>query len=71
MNAGNAAFDISGKVAGNGAVAVKISYGNKSASGSGRLAGSDGEGRWSGGSRAGTWTAEQRLQLFPSRSHVT
>ena len=32
INAGNASFDISGKVEGNGAVAVKISYGQKSAS---------------------------------------
>src|SRR5499427_10732418 len=37
VNAGNASFDISGKVALDGAVAVKIMYGDKSASGSGRL----------------------------------
>ena len=60
VNAGNASFDISGKVEGNGAVAVKISYGQKSASGSGRLNGSSGEGRWSGGGCAGSWMAERR-----------
>jgi hypothetical protein len=60
INAGNTAFDISGKVAGDGAVAVKIRHGDKSASGSGRLSGSYGQGQWSGGSCAGTWTAERR-----------
>jgi len=60
INAGNASFDISGKVQGDGAVAVRIAYGDKSASGSGRLSGSSGEGRWTGGSCAGTWTAERR-----------
>ena len=60
INAGNASFDISGKVAGDGAVAVKISYGDKSASGSGKLFATTGEGHWVGGSCAGTWTAERR-----------
>ncbi len=60
VNAGNTAFDIAGKVAGDGSVAVRIVYGDKSASGSGRLFGTSGEGRWSGGSCAGTWTAERR-----------
>jgi len=35
VNAGDAAFDISGKVQGNGAITVKVSYGEKSAMGSG------------------------------------
>ena len=60
VNAGNTSFDISGKVQGDGAVAVKISYGQKSAAGSGRLSGNSGEGRWAGGSCAGTWSAERR-----------
>ena len=60
VNAGNASFDISGKVAGDGAVAVKISYGDKHAAGSGRLNGTFGQGSWSGGACAGTWTAERR-----------
>jgi hypothetical protein len=44
-----------GKVAQTGAITVTVSAGGKSASGSGRLAGSV-----SGGSCAGTWTAERR-----------
>ena len=35
VNAGNSSFDISGRVQGDGAVAVKISYGQKTAAGSG------------------------------------
>lgn len=60
VNAGDTAFDISGHVQGNGSVAVKISYGDKSAQGSGRLSGTSGSGSWAGGSCAGTWTAERR-----------
>jgi hypothetical protein len=60
VNAGNASFDISGKVQADGAIAVRISYGDKSANGSGRLSGTSGEGRWTGGTCAGTWTAERR-----------
>jgi|HubBroStandDraft_1064217.scaffolds.fasta_scaffold231526_2 hypothetical protein len=60
VNAGDAAFDISGHVQGNGSVAVKISYGDKSAHGLGRLSGGFGQGSWTGGSCAGTWTAERR-----------
>jgi hypothetical protein len=60
LNAGDTSFDISGKIGGDGAVAVKISYGDKHASGSGRLNGTSGEGRWSGGACAGSWTAERR-----------
>jgi hypothetical protein len=60
VNAGDTAFDIKGRVQGNGAVAVKISYGDQSANGIGRLAGGMGAGSWTGGSCAGTWTAERR-----------
>lgn len=60
VNAGDAAFDISGKVAPTGAIAVRIAYGDKAATGSGRLSGNMGSGSWSGGSCAGTWTAERR-----------
>lgn len=60
INAGDTAFDIAGHVQGNGSVAVKISYGDKSAHGIGRLSGAFGSGSWSGGSCAGTWTAERR-----------
>ena len=60
VNAGSTSFDISGKVSGDGAVAVRIAYGDKSANGSGRLSGTSGEGHWAGGACAGTWTAERR-----------
>src|SRR5262249_53128668 len=60
LNAGNASFDIAGRVQGDGAVAVKISYGQKSASGSGRLNGNSGEGHWAGSGCAGSWMAERR-----------
>ena len=60
INAGDAAFDIKGHVQGNGAVAVRISYGQQSANGVGRLAGTMGSGSWTGGACAGTWTAERR-----------
>ena len=51
---------ITGKVAGNGAVTVTVSDGNKSATGSGRLSGTVGTGSWKGGDCAGTWEAERR-----------
>jgi hypothetical protein len=60
INAGNAAVDISGRVLGNGAVAVRVSAGGKSALGSGRLNASSGSGSWSGGACAGVWSAERR-----------
>ena len=60
FNAGDTGFDISGKVANNGAIAVRIAYGDKSATGTGRLSGNMGTGSWSGGSCAGSWTAERR-----------
>jgi hypothetical protein len=60
INAGNAAVDISGRVLGNGAVAVRVSAGGKSALGSGRLTASSGSGSWSGSACAGVWTAERR-----------
>jgi hypothetical protein len=39
---------------------VKVSYGDKSAMGSGRLTSDSGTGSWTGGSCAGIWTAERR-----------
>jgi hypothetical protein len=60
VNDSDSAFTITGKVGGNGAVTVTVSYGDKSASGSGRLAGDAGAGSWSGGACAGTWEAERR-----------
>ena len=60
INLGDASFDISGKVQGNGAVTVRVSYGQKSAAGTGRLSATFGTGSWSGGECSGTWTAERR-----------
>jgi hypothetical protein len=61
-NAGNAQVSISGKVAKNGAVVVYVSAGDKTATGTGRLAGKTGGGSWSGGNGAcsGIWQAERR-----------
>jgi hypothetical protein len=61
---GYGGFDVSGRVAHNGAVEVRISAGGSSASGSGRLGGSSGRGAWRGnGSRgacSGSWFASRR-----------
>jgi hypothetical protein len=59
-NAGDSSFNISGRVADTGAITVILSAGGKSATGSGRLAGSMGSGSWTGGSCSGFWTAERR-----------
>jgi hypothetical protein len=53
-------FTISGKVSPSGTIVVTVSAGNKSATGSGRLAGNGGGGHWQGGSCSGTWSAERR-----------
>jgi hypothetical protein len=60
INAGDAVFTVTGKVAMTGAITVTVSGGGKSATGSGRLAGSMGGGSWTGGTCSGTWTAERR-----------
>jgi hypothetical protein len=60
INAGDAVFTVTGKVAQTGAITVTVSAGGKSATGSGRLAGAAGGGWWTGGSCSGTWTAERR-----------
>ena len=53
-------FAITGKVTPTGAITVTVSAGNKSATGSGRLAGNVGDGHWTGGECSGSWTAERR-----------
>lgn len=60
--AGEASFNVTGRVGANGAVTVTVSRGNHSASGSGMLSSSDGSGRWrtASGECSGTWTAERR-----------
>ena len=62
--AGSADFNVSGRVAGNGAVSVMVSRGSQRAAGTGKLSGGSGSGRWSGGGSSdrcsGIWTAEKR-----------
>ena len=60
--AGTAAFNVIGKVGANGAVTVTVSRGDKSATGTGHMSGTDGAGTWTAasGECSGTWTAERR-----------
>jgi hypothetical protein len=60
--AGQASFNVGGRVGANGAVTVTVSRGNQSATGTGALSGSDGSGRWrtASGECSGSWTAERR-----------
>ena len=60
VSAGDSPATITGRVGGNGAVTVTVSYGNQRATGSGRLAGNGGGGSWSGGDCSGRWEAERR-----------
>lgn len=57
---GSAGFSVSGTVARDGAVTVKVSRDSQSAAGTGRLRETSGNGKWSGGPCAGTWSAERR-----------
>jgi hypothetical protein len=60
--AGSASFNVTGKVGANGAVVVTVSRGSNSATGTGRMSGTDGSGTWTAasGECSGTWTAERR-----------
>ena len=60
--AGEAAFNVTGRVGNNGAITVTVSRGDKSARGTGQLSGVSGSGAWrtSAGECSGTWTAERR-----------
>ena len=60
--AGEASFNVSGKVGANGPITVTVSKGDKSAKGTGRMSATDGAGIWTAGSGdcSGTWTAERR-----------
>ena len=60
--AGQASFNVTGRVGAGGAVTVTVSRGDQSATGSGTLSSSDGSGRWrsAGGECSGSWTAERR-----------
>jgi hypothetical protein len=59
-NGGDMALNVSGRVAGNGAVSVTISHGDTRAAGFGRLAATAGSGFWKTSSCSGSWTAERR-----------
>ncbi len=61
--AGSGGFDVRGRVAGNGAVHVRVSSGSSYADGSGHLSHSSGSGVWRGvgnGVCSGRWLAERR-----------
>jgi hypothetical protein len=60
--AGEATFNVSGRVSDTGAITVTVSRGDKSAHGTGKLSGNAGAGSWKAGAGecAGTWTAERR-----------
>jgi hypothetical protein len=62
--AGQADFNVSGHVRGDGAVNVTVTRRDQRASGTGRLRGGSGSGSWRGsdatGTCIGTWTAEKR-----------
>jgi hypothetical protein len=60
--AGEASFNVTGRVGQNGAVTVTVSRGSQSATGTGRMSSSDGTGRWAtaSGECSGTWSAERR-----------
>ncbi len=60
---GGGGFDVRGRVAGSGAVHVRVSSGKSYADGSGRLSRSAGRGVWKGvgnGVCSGNWFAEKR-----------
>jgi len=58
--AGEASFDVSGRVGPNGKVTVTVSRGDRRANGSGTLSADSGGGQWTGGECSGTWQAERR-----------
>jgi hypothetical protein len=61
--AGDNSFDIRGRVAGNGAVHVRVARGSSYADGHGRLSSDSGSGVWRGvgsGVCSGRWFAERR-----------
>ena len=60
--AGQASFNVNGKVGDNGTITVVVSRGSTSAKGTGRMSATDGSGIWAAasGECSGTWTAERR-----------
>ena len=59
-NAGDLIISVNGKVTRSGAITVRVSQGNTTALGSGRLSTSFGRGSWSAASCSGSWLAERR-----------
>lgn len=60
INVGVNMVDVSGNVRPDGKLTVRVSRGQKSAVGLGRLTATSGGGSWKGGACAGTWTAVRR-----------
>ena len=60
VNVGVNMVDVSGNVRPDGRLTVRVSRGQSSAVGLGRLTATSGGGSWKGGARAGTWTAVRR-----------
>jgi hypothetical protein len=60
INVGVNMVDVSGRVSPDGKLTVRVSRGDRSAVGLGRLTATSGAGSWKGGACAGTWTAERR-----------
>lgn len=60
INVGVNMVDVSGNVRPDGRLTVRVSRGQSSAVGLGRLAATSGGGSWKGGACAGTWTAVRR-----------
>lgn len=60
INVGVNLVDVSGQVRPDGRITVRVSRGDQSAIGSGRLTPASGNGSWKGGACAGTWTAQRR-----------
>lgn len=60
INVGVNMIDVSGNVRPDGRLTVRVSRGQKSAVGLGRLTATSGAGSWKGGACAGTWTAVRR-----------
>ena len=61
--AGSEGFDISGRVAANGALTGSIAYGSNRVNATGRLSGTSGSGTWTaagGRNCSGRWNAEKR-----------
>ncbi len=60
VNVGVNMVDVSGNVRPDGRLTVRVSRGQSSAVGLGRLTATSGGGSWKGGACAGTWTAVRR-----------